>query len=475
MKSRITSIIRIPASHVGRVIGKGGKKAKEIRQSSGVFRINISKEATDGSHDVTIVGPSKESCEVAQRAIVAAGCQNKYAQTQPASCGLCGTELTSMFSCITHLSGKGHMTKVGPMCLCGNCPPQKSHDLEALLSCPAQRERHIQLGFRIDDILSAKRRGVGTPRVDGARDSAITIPPDFNWMAELSRRYVGWDGQKLDGSPTEPSIEDSISRLRLDEPPPKFREPALPTPTPVPKTMTMSKLVWPRFVDIDLPLAVVKAREETLDGVHFIASSSFMYALCGESQVMKESFLLQRVGDSIAVKSQRVKTPHCSFDIGVLVEDLCCPSSLPDTMTTFSLAKFQVGDYGLMLSAEVDGLDPSTGECIEVKSRKKPGLQMWEIIQASVNGSFRIASITPSADKMNLESIQIFSVQDERERRKEKWTYKGQRAKYILSLIWNNSLVQSSTEAPVVMKFDTQKMPTFSLAPPGSSIIPADF
>ena len=147
---------------------------------------------------------------------------------------------------------------------------------------------------------------------------------------------------------------------------------------------------------------------------------------------------------------------------------------MPDTMTTFSLVKFQVGDYGLMLSTEVDGLD-STGECVEVKVRNKPSLKMWEIIQASVNGSARIAGITPSADKTNLESIKIFSVQNEREQRKEKWTYNGQRAKYILSLIWNNPLVQSSTDAPVLMKFDQQKMPNFSPAPPGSSIIPADF
>ena len=290
---------------------------------------------------------------------------------------------------------------------------------------------------------------------------------------------MGWDGQQLEGTPEKPSIQDSISRLRLDEPPPKFQEPTLPTPTSVPNTLVLSDFVWPRYASIELPLAVVKAKEETLDGVHFIiVSSHFFYALCGESRAMNRSFLLQRVGDSIAVvplTADGVKTPRCSLAIGVLVEDLCCPSSLPDTMTTFSLAKFQVGDYGLMLSTEVDGLDSATGECIEVKVRKKSSLNMREIIQASVNGSARIAGVTPSADKTNLESIKIFSVQNEREQRKEKWTYNGQRAKYILSLIWNNPLVQSSTDAPVLMKFDQQKMPNFSPAPPGSSIIPADF
>ena len=207
MKSRITSIIKIPAAHVGRLIDKKGKKVKEIYRASGVSRIVLSKEKNVGGLSaVTIVGPSNESCEEAQRAIVAAGGQNKYqymhAQTQPASCGLCGTELNSMASCIKHLSGKRHMKMVGPFCLCGNCPPTVARDLEALLSCPAQRERHVQLGFRIDDILSAKQSGVGTlspPRVDGARDNASKIPPNYNWLTELSRRFVGWDGQQLAG------------------------------------------------------------------------------------------------------------------------------------------------------------------------------------------------------------------------------------------------------------------------------------
>ena len=317
MKSRITSIIKIPAAHVGRVIGEGGKKVKEIYRASGVSRIVLSKEKNVGGLSaVTIVGPSNESCEEAQRAIVAAGGQN-----YPPSCGLCGTELNSMASCISHLSGKGHTKKVGPFCLCGNCPPTVARDLEALLSCPAQRERHVQLGFRIDDILSAKQSGVGTlspPRVDGARDNASKIPPNYNWLTELSRRFVGWDGQQLEGTPEKPSIQDSISRLRLDEPPPKFQEPTLPTPTSVPNTLVLSDFVWPRYASIELPLAVVKAKEETLDGVHFIiVSSHFFYALCGESRAMNRSFLLQRVGDSIAVvplTADGVKTPRCSLE-----------------------------------------------------------------------------------------------------------------------------------------------------------------
>ena len=402
MRSRIVTAIKVQASKVGRVIGKGGKNIKEIRESSGVFRISVSDECVAGFHAVTISGPSSESCEMARRAIASVGRGRKFA---------------------------------------------------------------------VHDQSAPKRQQI----IDGASDLARTIPPDHNWLTEISRRYVGWDGHEKRGAPLNLSIQESISRLLLDVRPPEFRAPTLPMPMPKPKTIKMTDLAWPRLPSIGLSLAVIKAGRETLDGINFIATAPFIYALCGEKQAAKESFLLQRVDDSIAVLSLRQKTPHCSFEIGVLVEDLCCPTSLPDTRRNFSLAKFQVGDHGLMLSGEVDGFESSTGTCIEVKSKSKPKLQMWEMLQASVNGSTQIACIIQSPDRMKLESLHMFSLHDERERHKDRWIYCGQRAKFLLSLFWENPLVQGSADAPVVMKFDEKKMPIFSLAPPDSFVIPADF
>ena len=67
MKTSIT--INVPAFLVGKIIGKGGKKVKEIRKSSGVFRIDVSEHTKRGSKAVTIAGPTKASCEVARQAI----------------------------------------------------------------------------------------------------------------------------------------------------------------------------------------------------------------------------------------------------------------------------------------------------------------------------------------------------------------------------------------------------------------------
>ena len=380
-----------------------------------------------------------------------------------------------MKACIIHLNSKNHSSRIGEMCRCGQCPLHDNYDVEALLSCPEQKERHVQLGFKVDAILHAAAKGVGKPPVDGAREGANDIPSDPDWLEEISRRYVGWDGEKPKGSSLLPLtkaalLEESLLRIRLDELPPEFKIPILPTPMPVAKKITRKKLAWPHRPGVDLPLAVFRGQGQTLKGINFIASTSFLYALSG---VMKDSFLLQRVEDSIAILHLRKKS-HSSFDIGVLVEDLCCPNEQPHS-STFSLSKFQVGDFVLMLSSEVDGYDTDTGASIEIKSRKKTNLKMKVVMQASVNGSSRIAMIKASADEKSLESIQFFSVQEEKKRREEQWSSIGQRTKYLLSYIWDDPLVQGSADAPVVMKFDERKMPMFSPAPPESSVIPADF
>ena len=124
--------------------------------------------------------------------------KNKH---NPPRCTLCDVEINSTVACIAHFSSKRHLENIGGICGCSgaNQCQEKESQVISLLTCPTQREVHLALGFKVDEILSAAATGTGRPRYDGVKDQAILIPPEMNWLVEDCRFFVGWDGVKERG------------------------------------------------------------------------------------------------------------------------------------------------------------------------------------------------------------------------------------------------------------------------------------
>lgn len=494
-----TRTVGIPKDKVGLIIGKGGQTLKTIQTRAGVESIRVDNNNEKNGHvAVNIRGRTDDQCNQAVKEIEALVARKKHSKRltahnlrhkrnevagnkhSPPTCRLCEREINSMASCIHHLQSKFHIEKVGGLCLCADkkCE-EKGRPIEALLSCPAQKDAHRELGFQVEAILEALKDGIGQPMIDGGRDEALLLSSDPDWMVLVSRRFVGWNGLKKKGSPTTPpskapTIEDCICRLSLDQHPPKFTVPSMPASLPAPKKLTTTKLVYPHKPGASLSLAVLKATGGSLEEVDFIATTNIFYAMWGFGSTMKDTFLVQRLGNSIIVQGQK-KTSHMSIDVGILTENLCCPSHAPGS-SNYSISRFKVGSHHLMVLSELDAFDTNSGRPVEVKSRsacKYPSTK--ELVQASANGSSHIAVFQRSGDDKDIKSLAMYSLEEMRERHSNAWIYAGQRIRHTLNLVKANPTVQAAIRHPVIMSFDNSKLPVFTKAGPGCSLIPPDY
>ena len=405
-------------------------------------------------------------------------------QLYPSRCPCCDTAIDSIHNCVNHLSSTKHIAKIKDMFdIKDECRP----NIVSMFTFPNQRQLHVEYGFKVDEILAAAAHGVGQPRFDGAKEHALLIPPERNWFVEISRYFVGWNGRKKysrrkKGSSvfyetTEPSIRESKIRLRIGELPPPFKSPTLPIRLPVVKKRSM-KLKWPHRPGIALPFALIKSKKGklSLDGIDVIASTSFIYAMAGDDKGIRDNYLLQRIGDTIAITSMRKKMSHNSYDNGILAEKICCPSSKELDFASYSISKVSIDNKTILLSTEVDGYDMDTKEIVEVKTSSRTGMKMKDLIQMMANGSSRIVKIKTSEDNLSFESSTVSTRDEIIDLFEDRYIYAGQRIKYMLPLVLNNQKVLNAIDRPVMMSFSQDdKLPLFSPAPPGSSVVPPDF
>ena len=269
-------------------------------------------------------------------------------------------------------------------------------------------------------------------------------------------------------------------RLKIGELPPQFTSPTLPIRIPVVKKKHSIKLKWPHRPGIALPFALIKSKKGqlSLNGIDVIASTSFIYALCGDNKGTRDKFLLQRIGETIAVTSMRKKMSHNSSDKGILAEKICCPSSKSLDFASYNISTVTIGDRTFLLSTEVDGYDMDTKEIVEVKaSRRGGGIRMKELIQMMANGSYWIVKIKTSEDNLSFESSTVSTREEIMNLLEDQYIfYAGQRIKYMLPLVLDNQKVLNAIDKPIMMSFnEDNKLPVFSPAPSGSTVIPPDF
>ena len=414
-------------------------------------------------------------------------------QLYPSRCPCCGTAIDSIHNCVNHLSSAKHIAKIKEMFdIKDECRP----NIVSMFTLPNQRLIHIEYGFKVDEILAAVADGIGQPRFDGAREQALLIPPERNWFVEISRYFVGWNGglssyfngkrmvkvKKKMGKKkgiSAPSIAESKMRLQIGELPPPFTSPTLPIRVPVGKKRYTIKLKWPHRPGIVLPFALIKSKKGqlSLDNIDVIASTSFIYALCGHNKGTRDKYLLQKIGDTIAVTSMRKKMSHNSYDKGILAETICCPSSKSLNCANYSISRVSIGNRTFLLSTEVDGYDMDTKEIVEVKaSRRVKPASTKDLIQMMANGSSRIIKIKTSEDNLSFESCTVSTREEIMNLKEDQYIYAGQRIKYMLPLVLDNQKVLNAIERPIMMSFnDENKLPFFSPAPSGSIVVPPDF
>jgi len=351
-----------------------------------------------------------------------------------------------------------------------------------MLNSPMQRQLHLDLGFGVDNILKAVEKGKGrqktTPSYDGARKQALSIPPDIDWLVEESKHYNGWNGEnkRKRYMPTSKAalISHSMGRLCIGQVPPSFAVPAMPINLPSVKHYR-TKLQWPYKPGVLLSFSVYKVTRQSFADIDLIASPSFFHALIGSSAAsskLKASYLVQRIKNTVVVQSLAMKS-HRSNDIGMLVEQVTCPSHSCNS-SNHCLSKFNIDGRNILCSAEIDGYDIKTATSVEVKA-KKGGLKLKDFTQIMFNGGSKIVNFQVSNDKTRLESCQTFSRDRLRKRFKKPWIYAGQRVKYLLPLVLDHPAVRGATSSPVIMTFDNAKLPKFADAPPGYSLIPPDY
>ncbi len=431
----------------------------------------------DGNRLINI---SKRQSSTVWKSIKKNMSKKQQQQLYPSQCPCCDTELNSIQNCINHLSSAKHIAKIKEMFhIKDECRP----NIVSMFTFPNQRQVHIEYGFKVDEILAAVADGIGQPRFDGAKEQALLlIPPERNWFVEISRYFVGWNGgkSKKKKTLTPPSIAESLSRMKIGELPPPFISPTLPIRLPVVEKSYI-KLKWPHRPGIALPFALIQSKKGkllSLDGVDVIASTSFIYALAGDEKGIRDKYLLQRIGNTIAIASMRKKMSHKSYDKGILAETICCPSSRGLNFASYSISRASIGDKTFLLSTEVDGYDMDTKEIVEVKASRRSGprIGMKELLQMMANGSSRIVKLKTSEDNLSFESSTVSTREEIMNLLQDQYIYTGQRIKYMLPLVLDNQKVMNAIERPVMMSFsEDDKLPLFSPAPSGSSVIPPDF
>ena len=201
---------------------------------------------------------------------------------------------------------------------------------------------------------------------------------------------------------------------------------------------------------------------------------SLLYAFSGQvSDTINDSFLLQMVGTTtIAIIHIRENMTNHSFGIGTLVETLCCPPETPSS-SSYSISRVEIGDRTFLFSTEVDGYDIEASATVEVKARRKTNPDIKGLIQIMTNGSSKIVNFKASKDGLSLESSVVHTREEIMNLHQSNWIYIGQRIRYLLPMVLDNPLVRNG--GVVVMTFDKAKLPRFSPAPSGYSVIPPDY
>ena len=190
--------------------------------------------------------------------------------------------------------------------------------VSALLRCPVHRGAHTTAGFDVPAILASIESGEAL-KDDAAEPGAVLLEPVKDWLVLEGRSHVGWRPPQDPNQAGAKSMRTAVPvaaatwHTVINSLPPQFVGLGK-----LPRTITKPKpknvpIKWPNepgkslhnlllrvmygsvYIDrllvltgISIALAAAAMQRTSFDGVDVVATSSFVYALSGESKMMAE-------------------------------------------------------------------------------------------------------------------------------------------------------------------------------------------
>jgi len=315
--------------------------------------------------------------------------------------------------------------------------------------------------------------------MDGAAENAKKIKPSKNWLAEMSRWYVAWDGRLSKKKRTRSlthaiGFSELITRVKMREKPQHFVNRDLPLCMNLGRRKTLLER-WPQKPSVAIGLGALKKAGSTAHDINLVSGPEFFLALCGQSYGMLYDFYLQKLGNMLIVQKVPNDKIESMSDAGFFVEEICISSKKSPVKTHFSVCKYQVGDFVVLISSEIDSIIKHVhGRPVElVTTKTKTFPDMTQFLHVCAQGAAQLAQFKVSNEEEWLvESVTMYSVEQMKENYIKPWVFAGQRFKYLLGEILKDSVVQNAIDAPVKVSFNREKLPVFSEAPPKVMVVP---
>jgi len=497
-----------PASAWGLIIGKGGATLKKLQADHNV-KVFIPSQNERGG--VTVRG-SNADCEACKDAILAIveskrgkdkrnDKKSKDAAMFPPTCHLCDGAINCVIATFVHLGSARHLQNV----------VEREQDLALLfqhrensegIEAPAPLDvegvatmlrndtccaLHQKLGFNVDGLLAHAVKEQA--RQDVARAllaEAAQLSADPNWFRVEQRAVIQWDESPAASGQTmpitkAPLLQDMVARCDATGKPPMIRVPshlpaALPRADPNKQKLNsfISQHRYPMCpASGRLGIAVAETLGWSLDDFDFLCGTSFIKALAGDANSVKDDFYLQRFQGTICC----LHVPHAAHsqnDAGHAVERLLCGTGGLFEMAT----KACIGKARFLITSEVDAADGET--VVELKSsstkRGKDYIDKKVALQILINGSEFVLGCALDADKANLTAVEWLPTSEALADHAPGLVAVGQRVRLLLARVrafMDTHSGDGGDIGPIVkLTFDESKAPMLEPTSSGVEVLP---
>lgn len=471
----------LPVSSWGKIIGKGGDTIRRLQEEFGVV-LRVPKPNAPAGSKVTLRG-SPDACDACAKRMeelvqsMSRG-KDKQAQRQkqlrdskvhpfPSCCAACGGCLHSLPEVWNHLGSARHMKAIR-----GRLPqlpvtPVDILALAELLTEPCVRELHVALGYDVDALLDqAPAEQERRAAAESLRNDAAKLPRSFEWLQVEERRVCRFNCPSDSDGRTSmllaPALDEILVLCLLDDKPPVVRIPSLPAALPKMDPKYRQHFITKETFTGRLGIAVAKQLGYPLDGFDLICSTGLIKALSGESNIAKDTWYLQRFGETLCALHVPARR-RADDDAGHAVERLLCGSS---RNSFYNATVARIGPYRVLIWSEVDASD-ELGRVVEVKSSStKLGpdfISSQVALQVALNGSHQVLGCTLDKDKAHMIRSQWISVADALEGHQNSLISRGQRVLLLLERVMNDDHFDTSgpNDRSCVMKMclDDIKVP----------------
>ena len=329
--------VEVPEVYRGLVIGKGGEKMKWL-QASYQVKIRIDENGTRvGGRPENVTACIEEIQSLIQHHARKAKTQEKL------TCPLCGNvDVTTLRPAVNHLRGQKHWMKLveakpqfGEVCDAFPLAQLDFADLGRMLLEPQLAAYHRELNFKVDEIVEAMPAlQQGEQKLQEVSKQVARLSADPNWLKIQSRVVVHWDDSHQKGVPTHkltkaPQLVEMLQRISIWNPP-VVKIPQLPSPLPEVKAVSLksNNLKGAHKYPAEpgssrMCIAVATKLGMDLTDYDFVCGTSFIRAMAGDSNYLKDTFYLQRLQQTACVLHVPSRF-HDQNQAGHAVERLLC-------------------------------------------------------------------------------------------------------------------------------------------------------